>query len=98
MNAAEFTRESIEKFGEYTAFQFEGREWSNLEHDAFASRLATVLKDRGVKRGDRVPVVMPQAGDAGRASSATRPKRLHVQHVWIWRLAWVQQQPEMARL
>lgn len=59
MNAAEFTRESIEKFGEYTAFQFQGRAWSNLEHDAFASRLAAVLKDRGVKRGDRVPVVMP---------------------------------------
>jgi long-chain acyl-CoA synthetase len=59
MNAAEFTRESREKFGEYTAFQFEGREWTNIEHDAFASRLATVLLERGVKRGDRVPVVMP---------------------------------------
>lgn len=59
INAAEFTRESRENYGEYVAFQFEGREWTNIEHDAYASRLATVLKDRGVKRGDRVPVVMP---------------------------------------
>jgi long-chain acyl-CoA synthetase len=59
MNAAEFTRDSIQKYGEYTAFQYQGREWSNFEHDAYASRLATVLLDRGVQRGDRVPVVMP---------------------------------------
>ena len=59
VNAALFTRESREKYGEYVAFQFEGRAWTNIEHDAYASRLATVLKDSGVKRGDRVPVVMP---------------------------------------
>jgi len=58
MNAAEFTRDSIQKFGEYTAFQYQGREWSNIEHDAYASRLATVLLEHGVVRGDRVPVVM----------------------------------------
>lgn len=59
MNAADFARESREKFGEYVAFQFGDRDWTNVEHDAFARRLATVLHDRGVKRGDRVPVVMP---------------------------------------
>ncbi len=58
MNAAELTRDSITKYGEYTAFQYGDRHWSNLEHDAYASRLATVLRDRGVKIGDRVPVVM----------------------------------------
>ena len=59
MNAAELARNAMEKYGEYTAFQFQERHWSNLEHDAYASRLATVIKDRGVQTGDRVPVVMP---------------------------------------
>ncbi len=58
MNVAELARDSINKFGQYDAFQFGDRHWSNIEHDAYASRLATVLRDHGVKVGDRVPVVM----------------------------------------
>ncbi len=59
MNAAQLVLDGIEKYGEYTAFQFEGREWSNLEHAAYSSRMASVLKAHGVGRDDRVPVVMP---------------------------------------
>jgi long-chain acyl-CoA synthetase len=59
MNAAEFTRDSIQKYGEYVAFQYQDRAWTNREHDAYASRLATVLLEKGVQRGDRVPVIMP---------------------------------------
>lgn len=59
MNAAELARESIAKYGEYTAFQYEGREWSNIEHAAYSARLAAVLREGGVGPGDRVPVVMP---------------------------------------
>lgn len=59
MNAAQFAIESIEKYGKYTAFQCEGREWSNVEHADYSARLAAVLKDRGVKPDDRVPVIMP---------------------------------------
>ena len=59
MNAAQLVLNSIEKYGEYTAYQFEGREWSNLEHAAYSARLASVLKAHGVARDDRVPVVMP---------------------------------------
>lgn len=58
MNAAELTRNSIDKYGEITAFQFGNQHWTNIDHDAYASRLATVLKDIGVRPGDRVPVVM----------------------------------------
>ncbi|PCJ64012.1 MAG: hypothetical protein COA73_04450, partial [Candidatus Hydrogenedentota bacterium] len=59
MNAAEFTRDSIQKYGEIVAYQYQGREWTNVEHDAYASRLATVLLEKGVQQGDRVPVIMP---------------------------------------
>jgi long-chain acyl-CoA synthetase len=59
MNAAEFARESAAKYGEYTAFQYDGREWSNIEHAGYAARLAEVLRAHGVRPGDRVPVVMP---------------------------------------
>ena len=41
MNTAQLVLDSIEKYGEYTAYQFEGREWSNLEHAAYSARLAT---------------------------------------------------------
>lgn len=37
MNAAEFTRDSIQKYGEIVAYQYQGREWTNVEHDADAS-------------------------------------------------------------
>ncbi len=59
MNAAQLVLDGIEKYGEYTAYQFEGREWSNVEHAGYSARLASVLEARGVGRDDRVPVVMP---------------------------------------
>ncbi len=59
MNAAQLATESIEKYGEYTAFHFEGRSWSNLEHAAYSGRVAAVLRDAGVVPGDVVLVVMP---------------------------------------
>ena len=59
MNAAQLVLDGIEKYGEYTAYQFEGREWSNLEHAGYSARFASVLKAHGVGRDDRVPVVMP---------------------------------------
>jgi len=59
MNAAEFVRESLQKYGEYEAFYYGDDVWSNVEHDAYGARLATVLRAAGVKAGDRVPVVMP---------------------------------------
>ena len=59
MNAAHLAAESIKKYGEYTAYRFEGRDWSNTEHASYSARLAAVLHKRGVQADDRVPVVMP---------------------------------------
>ena len=58
MNAAQLANEGLEKYGEYPATFFEGRDYSNKEQLDYACRLATVLKDRGVKSGDRVVVMM----------------------------------------
>ncbi|MEZ6054012.1 MAG: AMP-binding protein [Planctomycetaceae bacterium] len=58
MNAAQLANEGLEKYGEYPATFFEGRDYSNKEQLDYACRLATVLKDRGVKPGDRVVVMM----------------------------------------
>jgi long-chain acyl-CoA synthetase len=58
MNAVQFTQNSIQKYGEYTAFQYQDQTWTNIKHDNYASRLATVLLEKGVKAGDRIPVVM----------------------------------------
>src|SRR5262245_48419715 len=59
MNAAELARESLEKYGDYPAFWLGDRLWSSREHADYGARLATVLCDAGVQRGDRVPVIMP---------------------------------------
>lgn len=59
MNAARLALDSLDKFGEYDAFHFEGRVWTSTQHSAYAARLAAVLRDRGVKPGDPVLVLMP---------------------------------------
>ena len=58
MNAAQLALDSIDKYGDYTAFHADGRSVSSVEHATFSARLATVLRERGVKAGDRVLVVM----------------------------------------
>ena len=59
MNAAELAREGLEKYGDYPAFWLGDRLWSSREHADHGARLATVLREAGVRRGDRVPVTMP---------------------------------------
>ncbi len=59
MNAAQLALDSLDKFGDFDAFHFEGRAWSSLEHSAYSNRLATVLRDLGIRPGDPVMVVMP---------------------------------------
>ncbi len=59
MNAAELAREGLEKYGDYPAFCFGERLWSSREHADYGARLAMVLREAGVQRGDRVPVIMP---------------------------------------
>lgn len=63
MNAAQLAQESLEKFGDYVAFHYQGRDTTNVEHWALSGRLATVLKDRGVGLGTPVLVTMPNCPD-----------------------------------
>lgn len=58
MNAAYLANEGVDRWGEYPATFFEGREYTNVEQLDFACRLATVLKAHGVQPGDRVVVMM----------------------------------------
>jgi long-chain acyl-CoA synthetase len=61
MNAASLTLDSLERYGEYTSTWFEDRSYTNFERYDYACRLAAVLLARGVKRGDRVVVMMLNA-------------------------------------
>ncbi len=70
MNAAQLANEGLERFGEYPATYFEGREYTNKEKLDYACRLATVLKERGVKSGDRVVVMMTTCPDVPAAFQA----------------------------
>ena len=63
MNVARLSLENIERYGEYTSIHFEGASWTNLEHSRRAGRLARVLRDRGVRAGDCVVVMMPNSPD-----------------------------------
>ena len=58
MNAGILAVESIEKFGEFEALYFRGKAYTNTERLDYASRLAALLQEYGVKPGDRVAVMM----------------------------------------
>jgi long-chain acyl-CoA synthetase len=59
MSLARLADEGLEKFGEYTALAFEGREYTNLDQQRAAARLAHALRRLGVAEGDRVVVMLP---------------------------------------
>jgi len=58
MNIAQLSLDNIEQFGEYTATLFADQEITNVQQYEDASKLATVLLAHGVKKGDRVVVMM----------------------------------------
>jgi long-chain acyl-CoA synthetase len=51
--------ESFQRYGEYPALVFEGRELTNVDQQRAANRLAHALGRRGVGPGDRVVVMLP---------------------------------------
>lgn len=59
MNLARLGEDSVERFGEYTALHFEGRELTNVDQQRTAARVANALVRLGVQPGDRVVVLMP---------------------------------------
>jgi long-chain acyl-CoA synthetase len=59
MSLARLAEDALEKYGEYTALAFEGRQYTNVDQQRAASRLAHVLRRLGVGPGDRVVVMLP---------------------------------------
>jgi long-chain acyl-CoA synthetase len=58
LTLSELATWNIRRFGEYVSLVFEGREYTNVQRDAEATRLAAGLARLGVARGDRVIVMM----------------------------------------
>ncbi|HEY7037865.1 MAG TPA: long-chain fatty acid--CoA ligase [Methylomirabilota bacterium] len=59
MSLTRLADEALDRFGEYTALAFEGRQYTNLDQQRASSRLAHALRRLGVGSGDRVVVLLP---------------------------------------
>ena len=59
MNLAALGDANVGKYGEYPSLVFEGREWTNVEQQREAAKLANALRRLGVGVGDRVVVLLP---------------------------------------
>jgi long-chain acyl-CoA synthetase len=59
VNLARLGEENVERFGEYVAMHFEGRELTNVDQQRAAARVAGALTRLGVGPGDRVVVLLP---------------------------------------
>src|ERR1700687_5364773 len=69
-NLARLELDNIERFGVYTRLYFEDRSFTNLEELRYAGALARVLDGYGVRRGDRVVVMMPNSPEMTAAFQA----------------------------
>jgi long-chain acyl-CoA synthetase len=58
MNVSELSIQNPEKFGEYESLYFEGRWYTNRENLKRSAQIANGLSDLGIKRGDRVAMVL----------------------------------------
>lgn len=59
MSLARLAEDALDKYGEYTALAFEGRQYTNVDQHRGAARLAHALRRLGVAPGDRVMVMLP---------------------------------------
>jgi long-chain acyl-CoA synthetase len=76
MNLVELAEAKIRDSGEYVSVVFEGRDITNLEMERSSRRLAGVLQNLNVQRGDRVLIQIPNCPEvfqsfAKRAPSST---------------------------
>jgi long-chain acyl-CoA synthetase len=69
-NLARLELENIERFGVYERLYYEDRSFTNLEELRYAGALARVLDGYGVRRGDRVFVMMPNSPEMTAAFQA----------------------------
>lgn len=58
MNVATLVIENIQRFGEYPSVYHDGQWTTNVFRLRQAEKLASILRDQGVKPGDRVLVMM----------------------------------------
>ena len=70
MNLAWLGEENVRRFGEYVALHFEGREWTNVDGQRAANRLANALRRLGIGPGDRVVVMLPNCPEVLQAYAA----------------------------
>jgi len=70
MSLTRLARESLDRYGEYVALAFEGRQYTNLEQDRAACRLANALRRLGVCPGDRVMVMLPNCPEVTQSYAA----------------------------
>ncbi len=59
MSLTRLVEESLERYGEYVALAFEGREYTNVDQHRASARVANTLRRLGVAPGDRVMVMLP---------------------------------------
>lgn len=59
MSLTRLAEDSLSRYGEYVALSFEGRQYTNVDQDRAACRLANALRRLGVEAGDRVMVMLP---------------------------------------
>jgi long-chain acyl-CoA synthetase len=70
MNIAKLGENRVMEQGELSTLIFEGREITNVEMLRASKKLATALKELGVKRGDRIILQMPNCPEALQSFSA----------------------------
>ena len=70
-NLARLELQNIERFGVYTRLYYEDRSFTNVEELHYAGSLARVLDGYGVRRGDRVLVMMPNSPELAAAFQAS---------------------------
>ena len=59
MSLTRLAEDALDRYGEYTALAFEGRQYTNVDQQRSAARLAHALRRLGVGPGDRVVVMLP---------------------------------------
>src|SRR5262245_6366827 len=59
MSLTRLMEENLERYGEYVALAFEGREYTNVDQSRATARVANALRRLGVEPGDRVMVMLP---------------------------------------
>src|SRR5579863_5442513 len=69
-NVARLDLENLERFGDYTRLYYEDKSFTNAEELRYAGMLARVLHHYGVRRDDRVLVMLPNSPELTAAFQA----------------------------